>query len=612
MCGFSGFFDKNATFLSNEGRSLLILEKMTDCLAHRGPDHTGTFLDNHCGLSHTRLSIIDVEGGDQPFCEGNFHFVYNGELYNTDALRRELMAKNITFRSHSDTEVVFRGLIAEGADFVKKLDGIFAFAFYNANDASLLLVRDYFGVKPLFYTYQNDTLVFSSEIKGLFLYPGVKRELGRDGLCELFGLGPARNPGNAIFEGIYEVKPGEMLLQKDGSQQKSFYFRLESKPHTDDLATTIDHTRFLLTDAIRRQMVSDVEICTFLSGGIDSSVVSSVCAGELQKCGKQLTTFSFDFADNDKYFPDNPFQPSMDTPYAHQMADYLGTNHHDLLCNSRIQFDYLEASMKAHDLPCMVDVDSSLLYFCSQVSKTHKVVLTGECADEIFGGYPWFHKEAFFLKGQFPWTPDLSPRLHVLKADVISSIHLEEYVSASCERAEKNVPAFAGDTEKEAHIRRISYLNIRYFMQTLLNRMDRTSMQNSLEARVPFCDKALLSYVFNVPWEMKMAGGNVKGLLRQASKGLLPDDVLFRKKSPYPKTYHPYYETLLKERMKEILTNRNEPIHALIDEKHVTDLVTHPGNTIKPWYGQLLAGPQMLAYLIQINAWLKHYHIYVL
>lgn len=612
MCGFSGFYDQDASFLSNQDYLNCVLSHMTDLLTHRGPDHSATYLDSHCGLSHTRLSIIDVMRANQPFSEGDYHLVYNGELYNTDSLSDELKRDNISFSTHSDTEVIFRGLIKEGPSFVKKLDGIFAFAFYNRRDASLLLARDYFGVKPLFYTYTNGTLVFSSEIKGLFAFPGVLPAVGKTGLCELFGLGPARNPGNAIFENIHELKPGEYLLQQGDTCHIEPYFTLEAQEHTEDLPTTIDHTRHLLIDAIKRQMVSDVDICTFLSGGIDSSVVSSICASELAKEGKTLTTYSFDFADNDKYFPNNPYQPSQDAPYASQMALYLKSEHHKLSCNSRIQFDLLNQSMKAHDLPCMVDVDSSLLYFCTQVGKSHKVVLTGECADEIFGGYPWFHREEFFVNGSFPWTPDLTPRLQVLRDDVVQALDIQSYVNFSCEAAEKLVPVLKGEPECDAKRRRISFLNIRYFMQTLLNRMDRTSMQASLEARVPFCDKALLSYVFNVPWEMKMAGGNVKGLLREASRGLLPDEVLFRKKSPYPKTYHPYYEQLLKERMTEILANHNEPIHAFIDIPSVQALIEHPGDTIKPWYGQLLAGPQMLAYLIQINAWLSYYHVYVL
>lgn len=612
MCGFSGFYDSTASFLSSKDKMQCILERMSSILTHRGPDDMGTFLDAHCGLSHRRLSIIDPEKASQPFSEQNYHLVYNGELYNTSELRHELKAQNITFKTHSDTEVIFRGLLLEGPSFVKKLDGIFAFAFYNKKQNSLLLARDYFGVKPLFYTWHNNTLVFSSEIKGLFTFPGVTPTLGKNGLCELFGLGPARTPGSAIFEGIYELKPGSYLLT-DGTRTKyETYFTLKAEAHTEDLATTIDHTRFLLTDAVTRQMVSDVPICTFLSGGIDSSLVSSICATKLKETGEKLTTFSFEFSDNEKYFPDNPFQPSMDAPYAAQMAEYLSTNHHVLYCNSRMQFDLLEQSMVAHDLPCMVDVDSSLLYFCRQVGKTHKVVLTGECADEIFGGYPWFHSKDFFVHGQFPWTPDLTARMQVLSNDVRSILSLEQYVQNACEKAEQAAPTFDGDSKTDAHIRRITYLNIQYFMQTLLNRMDRTSMQASLEARVPFCDKALLSYVFNVPWEMKKAGGLVKGLLRQASTGLLPDEVLFRKKSPYPKTYHPYYERLLKERMNEILLDKNEPIHTFIDVTEVSKLANNPSNTIKPWYGQLLAGPQMLAYLIQINAWLRRYHIYVL
>ena len=370
-------------------------------------------------------------------------------------------------------------------------------------------------------------------------------------------------------------------------------------------------TRFLVTDAIKRQMVSDVPICTFLSGGVDSSLVSAVCAEELKAQGQTLTTYSFDFTDNDKYFQANSFQPSMDRPYVDQMVTFLHSDHHYLECGSDIQADRLYASVDAHDLPCMADVDSSLLYFCEEVAKHHKVVLTGECADEVFGGYPWFHKELFLNCNTFPWTPDLSPRKQLLNKELLNILDMDQYVKNAYETAIREIPILPGENSTEVNRRRIGYLNIRFFMQTLLNRMDRTSMHSGLEARVPFADRTLVDYVFNIPWEMKAKDGVVKNVLRQAARTLLPDEILFRRKSPYPKTYHPAYEKLLAERLRMVMDHSDCPLKGLVDETAVMVFLDQTKDYGSPWYGQLMAGPQMIAYLLQVEYFLRKYHVEV-
>ena len=358
-----------------------------------------------------------------------------------------------------------------------------------------------------------------------------------------------------------------------------------------------------------RAKVGDGKVLLALSGGLDSSLVSSVCAEELSKEGQTLSTYSFDFTDNSRYFKANDFQPSEDRPFVDIMKNYLKSEHQYLTCDNRSQADLLFASMKAHDLPCMADVDSSLLFFCREVSKQHKVVLTGECADEVFGGYPWFHRKNFLSCNTFPWTPDLSFRKSFLKDEIADALSLDSYVQSSYENAIAEVDILPSDNDTECSRRRISYLNIRYFMQTLLNRMDRTSMFSGLEARVPFADKNLVSYVFNVPWEMKAKDGLVKNLLRQCAKDYLPDTITFRKKSPYPKTYHPYYEQLLRQRLSTLLTTGESPLLALIDKEKTMQFLNQEGDYGKPWYGQLMAGPQMIAYLLQIHYWLSEYKI---
>ena len=616
MCGIAGFFDADASFLSNEEQYQILLAKMGRTLKHRGPDASGTLLCNRCGLAHRRLSIIDITGGAQPmskiYSDYHYHIVYNGEIYNTDDLRHKLTTLGVHFKTTSDTEVLLLGFIHFGPSFIQDVDGIFALAVYDERHETLTLFRDCFGVKPLFYTQTGNTFVFASELKGLFCYPGIAPAVDSNGLNEIFSLGPAHTPGCGVYKNVHEVLPGSYLSVSRAGVRETTYFRLESHPHEDSYETTIATVRELLTGAIRRQMISDVPICTFLSGGIDSSLVSSVCAGELKKEGRQLKTFSFDFTDNENYFQSNSFQPSMDKPYAAKMASYLNSHHTYLECTNQTQADYLLRSVKAHDLPCMADIDSSLLYFCEQVSHTHKVVLTGECADEVFGGYPWFHRESMLDCGTFPWTPTLAPRKSLLNADFANTLRMEDYVKNAYDRAVSEVDILPMENETETSRRRIGYLSIRFFMQTLLNRMDRTSMNTGLEARVPFADKQLVSYVFNIPWEMKAKGGLVKNILRQSAVGLLPDEILFRKKSPYPKTYNPYYENLLSARLKEVLSDGSSPLLPLLDHTAVQKFLDNPKDYGQPWYGQLMAGPQMTAYLSQIHYWLTEYHVTIL
>lgn len=613
MCGISGFFNSYDNYLNHPEYYNRILEKMSTVQARRGPDDSGKYLSPHVGFSHARLSIIDLSSGHQPMLktvgEHTYAIVYNGELYNTKELKDDLWKKGWTFQTTSDTEVILTGLIEYGPDFVRKMNGIFAFAVSDPVRRCLYLFRDRSGVKPLFYRWQEDTMVFASELKGILAYPGVTPMLDQKGLNEIFSVGPAKTYGCGVFKGIDEVLPGHFLTCTSSGITNCCYWKLESHPHEDDEKTTIEKTAFLVQDAIRNQMVSDVEICTLLSGGIDSSLVSAVCAGELRKQGKQLNTFSFDFAGNDVNFKANVFQPSQDRPYVEKMVDFLGSNHHYLECDNISQIDCLYDSVIAHDLPAMADIDSSMLHFCSKVKEHNKVTLTGECADEIFGGYPWFHKKECFDAFTFPWTMDLEARKVLLNDDFLEALQMDAYVKETYEKSLAETPRLLEDSKKEARRREISYLNQKWFMQTLLDRADRTSMYSGLEARVPFADHKIIEYVWNVPWDMKAKDGVVKHLLREAGRGLVPDEILFRKKSPYPKTYDLAYEKLLANRMQEIMNNTQSPVRQLLDRKKVERFLESPSDYGKPWFGQLMAGPQMLAYMIQVDFWLSTYEV---
>lgn len=613
MCGIAGFCNPKRDFEAAPAAWTQILTQMNQVQKRRGPDDEGIYLNKGCGLAHVRLEIIDLLTGHQPMVRktssGECSIIFNGEIYNMPELKAELQCEGAVFDTTSDTEVILLGYLLHGADYIQKLNGIFAIAIWDSRLEQLFLFRDRLGVKPLFYTMIDETLVFSSELKGLFVYPGIEPVLDRDGLCEIFALGPAKTYGKGVFKNICEVLPGEFLTYSSKGFQKHFYWTLESLPHEDSFSETVEKTAWLVEDAVKKQMLSDIPISTFLSGGVDSSLVTAICAKELKKQGKILNTFSFDFKDNSKYFQSNAFQPSQDRPWVEKMVEYTDSNHHFLECSNTDLIDYLFKAVDARDLPCMADVESSMLYFCSQVVSYNKVTLTGECADEIFGGYPWFHKKEFFEADQFPWSVHMEPRKVLLSDEVLRELPMDEYAHAAYEKTISETPVLPGETPEEKRRREISYLNLRWFMVTLLDRMDRTSMYSGLEARVPLADHRIVEYVWNIPWKMKCPDGIVKGLLRHAGEGKLPAEVLWRRKSPYPKTYDPTYETLLGNRLKEILADPQTPIRQLLDTKKVHDFLNSPSDYGKPWYGQLMAGPQMLAYMIQVNYWLEKYNI---
>lgn len=610
MCGIGGFSNFKEDYLYKSEYYKDVLNKMAITLSKRGPDAKGIYLDKHVGLSHARLSIRDLTDGWQPMTSryDNYIIVYNGEIYNTSEIKNDLIDKGYIFNTTSDTEVVLKAFIEYEEKSVELLNGIFAYAIYDYINDRLFLFRDKFGVKPLYYTIQNDTLIFSSEIKGLNEHPSVKLRLDTDSFREIFGVFPSRTEGNGVFKNIHEVKYGSYGVFDRTGYREYRYWELKSHENKYSFREAVEMTRELVENAVKRQMVSDVPISTFLSGGLDSTIVTGIINNELKKEGKTLDTYSFDYEENSLYFVSNFFQVDEDKKWVKKVVDLSNTNHTYLECGINELVECLYIAVDAKDYPGMADIDSSLLYFCGEVSKKHKVVLTGECADEIFGGYPWFHSEEAFKNNGFPWIRDFQTRKALLNEDFSRTLDLENYVLNRYENTIKEVPVLYGESATEKRRREITYLNIKWFMTTLLERMDRTSMYNSLEARVPYCDYEIVEFMWNIPWEYKY-NGRVKNILREAFKDLFPDEIINRKKSPYPKTYNPKYEMILKERLGEILSTNNSPIIPLIDKNKFSDFLKADMNTTKPWFGQLMAGPQLLAYYIQLDYWMRKYNL---
>ena len=614
MCGIAGFCNfkrNNATPRWNH-----VGDAMGETLNHRGPDDKGLWQRREGVLVHRRLAVMDPERGRQPMERklgaAQFVLAYNGELYNTEELRRDLKRRGWKFSTSSDTEVLLTAYLEYGERVTAQLEGIYAFVIWDGLRGQFFFCRDRFGVKPLFYAQLEDTLVFASELKALFQYPGLTPKVEEDGWREVLGLGPARTPGEGVFAGIKELRPAHQMVFSSAGLREEAYWQLESRPHEEDYEDTVARVRDLVAGAVRRQLVSDVPLCTFLSGGLDSSVITAVAAQTYQEQGRPaLSTYSFDYTDNQKYFQPSVFQPDGDWPWVARMAEEFHTDHRVLTCDIPTLAQLLDEAVFAKDLPGMADVDSSLLYFCRQVAQRHTVALSGECADEVFGGYPWFEREELLWADTFPWCRDLSARSGVF-SPVWNRLQVEDYIQEQYRRWVKATPTLPGESPLEERRRQVGWLNLHWFMATLLDRKDRMSMASGLEVRVPFCDHHLVEYVWNIPWAMKTMNGQRKQVLRDAAKGLLPEDVRNRPKSPYPKTHHPLYEQLVRARLLSILEDSQAPIHALVDGQELrAGLLSDAGDYGRPWFGQLMAGPQMLAYLIQLNTWMERYQITV-
>lgn len=588
-----------------------IADKMLATMVRRGPDGVGQYDDGECMMLHSRLAIIDPEGGKQPmqlnFAGEQYVITYNGELYNTLELRRELVSLGHDFVTQSDTEVLLHGYAQWGRACLEKLNGIYAFAVWQQRERKLFLARDRMGVKPLFYKLHQGGLIFASEIKTILAYPTVNAQLDAEGIGQILLLGPGRIPGSGVLRGIQELKPGFCAEYSGGKWKAEPYWLLRDREHTESFEQTAEHVRYLVLDAIKRQMVSDVPIGTFLSGGLDSSIITAVCAGAFADSGETLNTFSVDYENNQKYFLPSKFQPTADSVFIRIMQQYLGTNHHLTILTPDDLVQSLCDATAARDVPGMADVDSSLLAFCKEIRKTVKVALSGECADEIFGGYPWYRDPEIREKEGFPWSQNIQFRTEFMLPEHVMEIKPGDYVRDLYFQTVNESDILPGTDPLETRMKQMVNLNHKWFMQTLLDRKDRMSMYSGLEVRVPFCDHRIAEYLYGVPWKYKDYEGREKGLLRYAMRDILPNEVVYRKKSPYPKTHDPKYMMKVNALLKELLIQKDAPIFHIVRRDKLQLLADQDGQW--PWYGQLMRTPQTIAYMLQINMWLTQYNI---
>jgi asparagine synthase (glutamine-hydrolysing) len=610
MCGISGWIDWEKD-LTSQGT---IVERMADTLCHRGPDAQGQWLSPRAALAHRRLEIIDPAGGGQPMIyqasDRLYAIAYNGEIYNFRELRRELEDLGHTFRTRSDTEVLLHAYAEWGEACVKRLNGIFAFGLWDEQPQRLLLARDHLGVKPLYYAQRGSAILFGSELKALLAHPLVKPEIDAQGLSELFSF--RHTPGSGVYRDVYELRPAHLAVCERNGMHISRYWSLQSAPHTDDLPTTAERIRTLLEDTVRRQLISDVPVVAMLSGGLDSSGLTALAANEFRREGKQLHTYSIDFVESAEHFHGSAIRPSLDAPWVKRVSEYAGTVHHTITVDTPELIENLLVPMRAFDLPVMGQMATSLYLLFKAMKRDAKVALSGESADEVFGGYPWFHSEEAFRAPTFPWMSTMMSEtadrgrafMSWLSADLRQKIHPAEHMAWQYQSALAEVPRLEGEEAREARMREIFYMNLTYFLPMLLDRKDLMSMATGFEVRVPFCDYRLVQYVWNIPWAMKTTGNIEKGILRQALAGVLPDDARNRRKSAYPSSQNPTYLNAVRDWALHIMHDNNAPIRALINTQAVQTVADGKVPGLQDERAAFL-----FERVIQTNEWLKDYHV---
>ncbi|UGY94411.1 asparagine synthase (glutamine-hydrolyzing) [Streptomyces gobiensis] len=602
MCGIAGWvcYDRDVT--AERG----VLAAMTESMICRGPDSGGLWLETHVGLGHRRLAVIDVAGGAQPMAveeDGRTVLVtvYSGEIYNYRELRVELEGLGHSLRTDSDTEVALHAYLEWGEEFTERLNGMYALALWDPHKEELLLVRDRMGIKPLYYYPIPGGVIFGSEPKAILAHPQVKAAVDAEGLAELLAL--AKTPGHAVYLGMRELRPGCILRVRRGCLAERQYWGLRSYAHTDDLDTTVGRIRALLEDIVARQLISDVPLCTLLSGGLDSSVITALAAQRLQASGAgPVQSFSLDFSGHVENFTPNVLRSTPDAPYAHALAGHVGSDHRDVLLDTAQLIDQANRDrvMAARDLPLGLDeadTDTSLYLLFRAIREHSTVALSGESADEVFAGYWWSHDPDSVHAETFPWLvkrPMLTGLFDAAKVDVAG------YRSARYREALAEVPWLDGETGHEQRMREVSHLHLTRFLPFLLDRKDRASMASGLEVRVPFCDHRLVEYVFNIPWAMKTFDGREKSLLRAAARDVLPDVVAERVKSPYPTTQDPAYDDAVRAELGQLLADRDAPTRELLDLAAVHSAIARADNAeLRPFAERVLA----------LDRWLRAYDV---
>ncbi|MFI7387832.1 asparagine synthase (glutamine-hydrolyzing) [Streptomyces sp. NPDC049813] len=607
MCGITGWvsFDRDLRASADA------LDAMTQTMECRGPDDRGTWIEGPAALGHRRLAIIDLPGGRQPMTAttpgGTVALVYSGETYNYTELRAELAALGHEFRTDSDTEVVLRGYLEWGEELPGRLNGMYAFAVWDGRVDKLLMIRDRMGIKPFYFYRTADGVLFGSEPKAILANPLAASRVTLDGFRELFTF--VKTPGHAVWDGMHEVEPGTVVTVDRSGLRSRAYWTLETRAHTDDRDTTIATVRGLLDDIVRRQLVSDVPRCTLLSGGLDSSAMTALAARQLAERGESVRSFAVDFVGQAENFVADELRGTPDTPFVHDVARLAGTDHRDIVLDSHALADpeVRARVIRARDIPAgFGDMDASLYLLFRAIREHSTVALSGESADEVFGGYLQFFDEEARNADTFPWLVRMGRHFgddaDVLRPDLSKRLDLAGYVADSYANAVSGIQRLDGESDFEYRMRRICHLHLTRFVRVLLDRKDRASMAVGLEVRVPFCDHRLVEYVYNTPWALKSFDGREKSLLREATADVLPQSVYDRVKSPYPSTQDPKYALALQDHAKDLLSRPSHRVFDLVDR----DRVARAANREAP--GTAQSSRRGLERTLDLALWLDMYN----
>lgn len=588
----------------------VIMDRLILTMKRRGPYGDAFMMDGDCCLIESYSMQNKPDTLTQCEWAGeHYSIVFDGVVYNKDELWKEMIRAGHNVNKQVDAEVVLHAYFCWGAESLHRLNGVFAFAIWNSNQKKLFIARDRIGVKPLFYSCFGSTLIFGSEIKTVLAHPDINAQIDSEGIAQLLLLGPGRIPGSGVFKGINELRPGCYGEFIEGKWCDTQYWKLTDKEHTETFEETAYHVRYLLLDAIALQTDRVDQLGTFLSGGLDSSIISSICSDICMRNGKKLMTFSVDYEDHEKYFVSNKFQPETDRRYIDLMRNRIGSDHLDVILSPDDLYSCIDDATVARDLPGMADVDFSLYAFSKRIREHTPLALSGECADEIFGGYPWYRDPEIRAAEGFPWAQNTAFRASFIRSEHLKGINPGQFVMDHYKTTVNRCDVLPGASQLECRMKELVNLNFEWFMQTLLDRNDRMCAAHNLDVRVPFCDYRIAEYLYCVPWDFKDYGNREKGLLRYAMRGLLPDEVLYRKKSPYPKTFDPRYLEIVSNELERVISDSTSPLLQIVRKDALLNLLITEFSW--PWYGQLMKLPQTIAYMLQINRWLSLYNISV-
>ncbi|MFE7562814.1 asparagine synthase (glutamine-hydrolyzing) [Kitasatospora sp. NPDC057500] len=604
MCGITGW----VSFHQDVRHSAPVIEAMTATMALRGPDAGGVWLGRHAALGHRRLAVIDIEGGAQPMPdrrdEPGAVLTYSGEVYNHHQLRTELRARGHRFETRSDTEVVLRAYQEWGDALVDRLEGMYAFAVWDEREQRLLLVRDRLGVKPLHWAETDGGLVFGSEPKALFAHPAVAPVVDADGLREAYSL--LFNTGPTVWSGVREVHPGGLLVLDRSGVRERRYWELTARPHTEDLDATRERIGELLDHAARVQLEADVPLCSLLSGGLDSTVVTALAADELrlqEGPGARLRSYAVDYSDQAEQFTGDVLRTGHDTPYAAEAGAFIGTAHSTVVLDPRALLDpeHRRAVVVSRDSPIGVgDMDTSLYLLFGEIREHSTVALSGEAADEVFGGYPWFHNPRALAAQTFPWLLVTGDDAAMpINPELAAHLRIPEFRADTYRSSLAAVPHTDDESPAEHRLREVQHLSLTRWLRQLLHRKDRLSMARGLEVRVPYCDHRLVEYAFNTPWAMKNHDGREKSLLRDAGRGIAPESVLMRPKNHYPATHHADYNRGLQRLAREALDAPH--VRDIADEAAIKVGLDTPADQLQ-WGHRL-----RLERVVDLALWLDHH-----